>query len=1361
MVKNISKRITSLLTLAIFLFTALAFSPARLPGAEAADSYQLGDLIAYEGATANSYDDSTDSQVTKKLVMNATDTRTNSEKDSTYYYLFKNYARNSNSGNLCLMNNSSQQQFFKTKGTLLSLRNTNDNETIDITDHNFYSTSADLYARFAVVDSQAANNVNISTLSQKAPSSTMTYEFDIEYKTNFFDLRGYVGTHLSNQFTGKNICAVHVDSAGNLYSTSSDFNNETRLDGISLTLGTKHKIAVVITLTEVTNETDKFDYEMTLYLDGNKVYHTYGDNSVDAKNAAFYGFEMDLRPWSVNTDFSISESGFNGADGIYAYNNTSNKPAVSGASKLNEYTLLTTDTTISDFTVRAGNMYGDVLNAYKNLEQMCAGLTDGDELPTVSGDATISWTSSDDDMVSIENGNIITVNDASSYGYSFPATLTATISNSGTGETATKTISLGILRNTSGWSAQDFVNHDATMPFSELTNENPMAVGTDITLPSVSPSGNALSWKVSKTTVAEIADNVLKITPDKNNPTSATLTLTVSSDGAEPVETKYDFTVVKAGYSDDEVYKWIHNLGVADSSATPAAGMFGGKINFENWGDINIKYSWPFVDDASGIVPANVNVRPVMIVGPFDNAISGFEAQAICQMAGGKLATDYEFEASADGISWDKIDAYYTKGPETKIPQGDAVWTVFEHMFRPSYIDTAKDYRYLKIKFSDASYVSTKYLAASALDSVAVYFDTDVTKAYKNLSFDDMSQEEIDSVNTDFDIPSSGTDGTNIEWTSSNPEVVRIDAASGKAIVNENAFYGYSIPVTLTAKISKTPQSETSGVAREKAFDITVVRNTSGWQAQDYANYDVLYHADKDHLTFDYFTDQPANMVATSIHLPKKLEGGGTFTWEIKDRTTGAATNAAKIDNYILSFTPQNDAITPLTLTVTSTKDGATASRSFDVDVVRGFSTNLLLSANVSASTSGIRKALSRDVVTYWETSDSDNEKTIDIEFSTLTTINSGLIVNASDSAASFRLELSEDGTEWETAYSGAMNGKLVRDGFAFDAISCKYARFTFTSASQVKIATIELYNAIVTDEQAMDMSLDAITVPTTVSDDFILPAKGAHIGTITWTSNNPRVIAISGNNAIVTRAKNENQTAVLTATLTHAPYEARTRQFTVTVAGIVSAGGSSSGGIVASKDYITPSQSGATGGVFADVPSDHWAIEFITALTEEGIISKAENYRPSDFITREEFVKLLVVATGAADAEAADASFTDADRDAWYMPYISAAFAKGIVTGNADGSFGIGNSITRQDAAVIFYRAMPDKRVIDNMLIFTDSDTVSEYAAEAVSYLANERILNGYEDGSFRPFGNLTRAESAKIIYLLTTFAKEGYNAQ
>lgn len=1360
--KNISKRITSLLTLAIFVFTALAFSPVALPSAQAADGYALGDLIAFEGATPNSYEDTTDAQTSKKLAMNGTD-RISAEGDASYYFIFNNNARNTTSGNLRLSHSNTQNVIFKSKGSLLNITSTgNDNKSI--AGQNFYSSSPDLYARFAIVDSQAGTGANLNTNSQKKTSPVMTYEFDIQYKNNFFDILGYVSTHLASSFSGRNIPAFRVDSAGNFYSTDPD--SESMQSVGKLTLGTKHKISVVIKLTPA-SAANKYNYETTLYLDGVQIDNIVSTQTVDAKNAAFYGFEMDLKPWTVNTNYSPSAAGFTGTDeGWYGYgNSTSTKLALSNVAKLNEYTILDTDTAITDFKVYSGNMYGDVMRTAKALDQMQTVINSEEALPSGLGQADIEWISTNPSLIDVDEYGVVSIVDEQYYGYTIPVTLTALISD-GT-ESTTKNVNIEVKRNTSTWSAQDYVDYDAIMPFSSISTQPQNAVATDITLPTESLGGCTLSWSISKSEAATLTENVLSFSPSSKEPSKVTLTMTVSRAGAESAEKKFDLTVVKASYSEDEVFKWKHNL--ETTAETPAEGIYGDKISFEDWSHIRLGYTWPFTDDAAGIVPIDVWKRPVMIVGPFDNAISGFEAQAICQMAGGKLATDYEFEASADGTSWDKIDAYYIKGPETKIPDGNAVWTVFEHMFRPSYIDTAKNYRYLKIKFSDASYVSEKYLAASALDSVAVYFDTDVTKAYKNLNFDDMSAEKIDKVNSNLTIPSAGTNGTSIEWTSSNPEVVRIDAAGGKAIVDENAFYGYSIPVTLTAKISKTPESETNGTAREKVFDLTVVRNTEGWQAQDYANYDVLYHDDKDHLTFDYFTDQPADMVATSIHLPKKLDGGGTFTWDVKDKLTGAPTNAAKIDNYVLSFTPQNESTTPLVLTVTSTKDGASASRSFDLNVVRGFSTNLLLSANVSSSTSGIRKALSRDVVTYWETADSDNSKTVDVEFAKPTVINSGLIVNASDSAASFRLEVSQDGTDWETAYQGALNSKLVREGYAFDDISCKYARFTFISPSPVKIATIELYNSIVTDDQAMDMSLDAITVPTTVSDDFILPTTGAHIGTITWTSNNPRVIAISGNKAIVTRVKNENQTAVLTATLTHAPYEARTRQFTVTVAGIVSAGGSSggsfgggaSGGIVASKDYITPSQSGTAGATFADVPSDHWANEFITALTDAGIVSKDTNYRPSDLVTREEFVKLVIAALGGADAESESASFTDADSSAWYMPYISAAVAKGIVAGNADGSFGIGASITRQDAAVMLYRAMSDKRVIDNMLIFTDSHTVSPYASEAVSYLANERILNGYEDGSFRPFGNLTRAESAKIIYLLTTFAKEGYNAQ
>jgi hypothetical protein len=48
----------------------------------------------------------------------------------------------------------------------------------------------------------------------------------------------------------------------------------------------------------------------------------------------------------------------------------------------------------------------------------------------------------------------------------------------------------------------------------------------------------------------------------------------------------------------------------------------------------------------------------------------------------------------------------------------------------------------------------------------------------------------------------------------------------------------------------------------------------------------------------------------------------------------------------------------------------------------------------------------------------------------------------------------------------------------------------------------------------------------------------------------------------------------------------------------------------------------------------------------------------------------------------------------------------------------------------------------------FADSAKIDAYAKDAVKLLAGAKVVNGYEDGSFRPQGSLTRAEAAKVIY-------------
>jgi|GEM_PF-2714535 len=173
-----------------------------------------------------------------------------------------------------------------------------------------------------------------------------------------------------------------------------------------------------------------------------------------------------------------------------------------------------------------------------------------------------------------------------------------------------------------------------------------------------------------------------------------------------------------------------------------------------------------------------------------------------------------------------------------------------------------------------------------------------------------------------------------------------------------------------------------------------------------------------------------------------------------------------------------------------------------------------------------------------------------------------------------------------------------------------------------------------------------------------------------------------------------------------------------------------------------------------SDLEGFEWAEEAIHYLYENFIMTGDGNgnFRPGDNLTREEFTKILITAFGGGKIEEVKIQFADVDEDAWYKPYVATACRLGITVGITEDTFGVGQYITRQDAAVMLQRAADayylnfEKK--QTLVDFTDYDTVSDYARVAVDILARAQIINGFEDGSFRPYRNITRAEIAKIIY-------------
>ena len=177
---------------------------------------------------------------------------------------------------------------------------------------------------------------------------------------------------------------------------------------------------------------------------------------------------------------------------------------------------------------------------------------------------------------------------------------------------------------------------------------------------------------------------------------------------------------------------------------------------------------------------------------------------------------------------------------------------------------------------------------------------------------------------------------------------------------------------------------------------------------------------------------------------------------------------------------------------------------------------------------------------------------------------------------------------------------------------------------------------------------------------------------------------------------------------------------------------------------------------IFDDIDDVVWAVEPIVELAQQGIISgKADRlFYPNDNITREEVVKIIVLSM-FKNAEKADISFADVDDNEWYAGFVKQACGVGVINGIGENLFGTGMNITREDMAVIAYRAAVEAGKITDAqrtkeFIFEDDSEISDYAKEAVYMLYDADIINGMGAEIFAPKEALTRAQAAKIIYYI-----------
>lgn len=213
---------------------------------------------------------------------------------------------------------------------------------------------------------------------------------------------------------------------------------------------------------------------------------------------------------------------------------------------------------------------------------------------------------------------------------------------------------------------------------------------------------------------------------------------------------------------------------------------------------------------------------------------------------------------------------------------------------------------------------------------------------------------------------------------------------------------------------------------------------------------------------------------------------------------------------------------------------------------------------------------------------------------------------------------------------------------------------------------------------------------------------------------------------------------------------------------GGISTGASNTVSVPKDADDVIPEPIETVTVKFSDLESVKWAEEAVNNLADKGIVSGKQTglFCPEDNITRAEFIKMLSESLNFTN-ENSDCDFDDVDKDYWGYKYIASLYSNGIISGKSERNFAPSDLITRQEISTVVYRAMLHTGQLFGVSsvknIFEDYDLVSDYAKNSVLYLSELNVISGYEDRTFRPQNNATRAEAAVIIQRMLDAVKEG----
>ena len=318
---------------------------------------------------------------------------------------------------------------------------------------------------------------------------------------------------------------------------------------------------------------------------------------------------------------------------------------------------------------------------------------------------------------------------------------------------------------------------------------------------------------------------------------------------------------------------------------------------------------------------------------------------------------------------------------------------------------------------------------------------------------------------------------------------------------------------------------------------------------------------------------------------------------------------------------------------------------------------------------------------------------------------------------------------EWEVGDSSI--AKVNSDGVLTGLKEGKTSVFYYASTSYMP-ATITVVKGVKQpDGIKLNETSKVAAKGNTISLKATVTPADADDKTVKWSSSNPSVATVDANGKV--SCKGVGKTIITATTVNNLK---ATCEFFV----------------LAENNPENP---------FADVASGGWEYNAARYVYDNGFMNGQGElvpgkviFSPHTAINRSQFVRTLYNVEGSPQTTYIQ-KFSDVEPGKWYSKPITWAEQAGIVAGYTNGTFGINDTATREQLAMMFYKYAKYKgystKVIDGkgkrVSDFPDANLVSSWAVEPLNWALSQGIMSGKGSGKLDPRGNATRVECAVML--------------